>query len=154
VEPLNLVANNSRKYVPEQALWFKNRSQKYRKCPWPNSFCQSPEIPCHPLWPPKMNQGQSLPDLELINAKSLDFAKPKHFFKNIGRYAATLTHIHIWIPFSFTQILDMKNVIKGNYAKLLDKHEEPFKTISKITKFRNLGAEIKNSPPRRSLSPT
>jgi len=33
----------------------------------------------------KMSQGQSLPDPdpELINAKSLDFAKPKLFFKNI-----------------------------------------------------------------------
>jgi hypothetical protein len=35
----------------------------------------------------KMSQGQQLPDpdLELINAKSLNFAKPKLFFKNIGR---------------------------------------------------------------------
>jgi hypothetical protein len=33
----------------------------------------------------KMSQGQLLPDPdpELINAKSLDFAKPKLFFKNI-----------------------------------------------------------------------
>jgi hypothetical protein len=39
----------------------------------------------------KMSQGQQLPDPdpELINAKSLDFAKPKLFFKNIGHYAAT-----------------------------------------------------------------
>ena len=41
----------------------------------------------------KMSHGQLLPDpyLELINVKSLDFAKPKLFFKNIGRYAATST---------------------------------------------------------------
>jgi hypothetical protein len=41
----------------------------------------------------KMSQGQQLPDPdpELINAKSLDFAKQKLFFKNIGRYAATHT---------------------------------------------------------------
>jgi hypothetical protein len=32
----------------------------------------------------KMSQGQQLPDPELINAKSLDFTKPKLFFKNIG----------------------------------------------------------------------
>jgi hypothetical protein len=34
----------------------------------------------------KMSQGQQLPDpdLELINVKRLDFAKPKLFFKNIG----------------------------------------------------------------------
>jgi len=37
----------------------------------------------------KMSQGQQLPDPELINTKSLDFAKTKLFFKNIGRYAAT-----------------------------------------------------------------
>jgi hypothetical protein len=42
-----------------------------------------------------MSQGQSLPDpdLELINGKSL--AKPKLFFKNIGRYVATSTYIHV-----------------------------------------------------------
>jgi hypothetical protein len=34
----------------------------------------------------KMSHGQQLPDPdpELINVKSLDFAKPKLFFKNIG----------------------------------------------------------------------
>jgi len=34
----------------------------------------------------KMSKGQMLPDpdLELINVKSLDFTKPKLFFKNIG----------------------------------------------------------------------
>ncbi len=71
------------------------------------------------------------PDLVLINAKSLDFAKPKLFFKNIGRY---MTYIHVRIPFNFTQIVDTKNIIEDNYAKLLDKHEEPFKTITKTTK--------------------
>jgi hypothetical protein len=45
----------------------------------------------------KMSQGQSLPDpdLELINGKSLDFAKPKLFFKNIGWYVATSTYIQV-----------------------------------------------------------
>jgi hypothetical protein len=45
----------------------------------------------------KMSHGQPLPDPdpELINVKSLDFAKPKLFFKNIGRYAATSTYIHV-----------------------------------------------------------
>jgi hypothetical protein len=57
----------------------------------------------------KMSQGQQLP--ELINAKSLDFAKPKLFFKNIGRNAATLTYIHVRIPFNFSQILDTKSTI-------------------------------------------
>jgi hypothetical protein len=33
----------------------------------------------------KMSLSQALPDPEFINAKkSLDFAKPKFFFKNIG----------------------------------------------------------------------
>jgi hypothetical protein len=54
------------------------------------------------------------------------FAKPKLLFKNIGRYAATST-------VNFTQILDTKNTIEQHYALLLDKHEDPFKTISKTT---------------------
>jgi hypothetical protein len=32
----------------------------------------------------KMSLSQALPEPEFINAKSLDFAKPKLFFKNIG----------------------------------------------------------------------
>ncbi len=41
--------------------------------------------------------------------------------------------IHVRIPFNFTQILDTKTVIEDNYNRLLDKHEEPFKTIAKTT---------------------
>ncbi len=83
----------------------------------------------------KMSQGQQLPDQdpELINAKSLDFTKPKLFFKNIGRYAATSTYIHVRIPFNFSQILDTRSTIKQHYQVLLDKHEDPFKTIAKTT---------------------
>jgi hypothetical protein len=83
----------------------------------------------------KMSQGQQLPDPdpELINAKSLDFAKRKLFFKNIGRYAATSTYIHVRIPFNFSQILDTKATIEQQYQVLLDKHEDPFKTIAKTT---------------------
>jgi hypothetical protein len=83
----------------------------------------------------KMSQGQQLldPDPELINAKSLDFAKPKLFFKNIGRYAATSTYIHVRILFNFSQILDTKATIEQQYQVLLDKHEDPFKTIAKTT---------------------
>jgi hypothetical protein len=83
----------------------------------------------------KMSHGQPLPDLdpELNNVKSLDFAEPKLFFKNIGRYAATSTYIHVQIPFNFSQILDTKNTIEQNYVTLLDKHEEPFKSIAKTT---------------------
>jgi len=76
-----------------------------------------------------------------INMKSLDFAKPKLFFKNIGRYAATSTYIHVLIPFNFSQILDTKNTkntIEQHYVTLLDKHEEPFKTIAKTTTDINL----------------
>jgi hypothetical protein len=45
----------------------------------------------------KMSAGQSILDAdpELINMKSLDFVKPKHFFKNIDRYTATSTKIHM-----------------------------------------------------------
>jgi hypothetical protein len=83
----------------------------------------------------KMSQGQQLPDLdpELINAKSLDFAKPKLFFKNIGRYVANSTYIHVRIPFNFSQILDTKSTIEQHYQVLLNKQEEPFKTIAKTT---------------------
>ncbi len=82
-----------------------------------------------------MSQGQQLPDPdpELINMKSLDFAKPKLFFKNIGRYAATSTYIDVRIPFNFSQILDTRSTIKQHYNVLLNKHEEPFKTIAKTT---------------------
>jgi hypothetical protein len=81
----------------------------------------------------KMSHGQMLPDPELINTKSLDIVKPKLFFKNIGRYAATSTYIHVRIPFNFTQILDTKDKIEQKYNLLLDKHEETFKTIVKMT---------------------
>ncbi len=66
----------------------------------------------------KMSQGQQLPDLdpELINTKSLDFPKPKLFFKNIGRNAATSTHIHVRIPFNFSQILDTRSTIEQYYS--------------------------------------
>jgi len=60
-------------------------------------------------------------------------AKRKLFFKNTGRYAATSTYIHVQIPFNFTHILDTKNTIEQHYSLLLDKHEEPFKTIAKTT---------------------
>jgi hypothetical protein len=65
------------------------------------------------------------PDLELINMKSLNFAKPKLFLKILD--ATRLP------PFNFSQILDTKNAIEPNYVSLLDKHEEPFKSISKTT---------------------
>jgi hypothetical protein len=82
-----------------------------------------------------MSQGQQLPDPdpELISAKSLDFPKPKLFFENIGRYAATSTYIHVRIPFNFSQILDTRFTIEQHYQVLLNKHEEPFKTIAKTT---------------------
>jgi hypothetical protein len=34
------------------------------------------------------------PNPELINMRSLNFAKPKLFFKNIGHYTATYLYIH------------------------------------------------------------
>ncbi len=42
-------------------------------------------------------------------------------------------YIHVRIPFNFTQILDTKNTIEQNYNLLLEKHEDPFKTIAKTT---------------------
>ncbi len=71
-----------------------------------------------------MSQGQTVLDLDLklINAKSVDFEKPKLFFKNIGKYVATSAHIHIRIPFNITQILHTKTTIEENYVKLLNIH--------------------------------
>jgi hypothetical protein len=45
----------------------------------------------------KMTSGMTVPDPdpELINAQNFDFAKPKLFFKNIGKYAATSTYIQV-----------------------------------------------------------
>jgi hypothetical protein len=58
-----------------------------------------------------MTSGSNLLDPELINAQNLNFAKPKLFFKNIGRYAATSTYIHVHIPFNFTTVFNTKNAI-------------------------------------------
>jgi len=81
----------------------------------------------------KMSSGSTIPDLdpELINAQNFDFAKPKLFFKNIGKYAATSTYIHVRIPFNFTTVFNTKQAIAGVYDQLLEKHEEPFKSITK-----------------------
>ncbi len=71
------------------------------------------------------------PDPELINAQNFDFAKPKLFFKNIGKYAATSTYIHVRIPFNFTTVFNTKKAIAGVYDQLLAQHDEPFKSITK-----------------------
>jgi hypothetical protein len=68
----------------------------------------------------KISQQLPDPDPELINAKNLNFAKPKLFFKNIGCYAATSTYIHVRIPFNFSQILDTRSSIEQHYKVLLD----------------------------------
>jgi hypothetical protein len=81
----------------------------------------------------KMSSGSTVldPDLELMNSQNFNFAKPKLFFKNIGKYAATSTYIHIRIPFNFTAVFNTKQAIAGVYEQLLKKHEEPFKSITK-----------------------
>ena len=61
------------------------------------------------------------PDPELINAQNFDFAKPKLFFKNIGKYAATSTYINERIFFNFTTIFNPKQAIAGVYDQLLKK---------------------------------
>ncbi len=71
------------------------------------------------------------PDPELINAQNFDFAKPKLFFKNISKYAATSTYIHVRIPFNFTTVFNTKQAIAGVYDQLLAQHDEPFKSITK-----------------------
>jgi hypothetical protein len=83
----------------------------------------------------KMSHGKQLPDPESGTHQHEDLVKPKLFFKNFGRYVATSTYIHIRIPFNFSQILDTRSTIEQHYniTTLLDKHEEPFKTIAKTT---------------------
>jgi hypothetical protein len=81
----------------------------------------------------KMTSGTTVPDPdpELINAQNFDFAKPNLFFKNIGKYAATSTYIHVRMPFNFTTVFNTKKAITGVYNQLLEQHEEPFKSITK-----------------------
>jgi hypothetical protein len=81
----------------------------------------------------KMTSGTTVPDPdpELINAQNFDFAKPKLFFKNIGKYATTSTYIHVQIPFNFTTVFNTKKAIAGVYNQLLAQHDEPFKSITK-----------------------
>jgi hypothetical protein len=58
----------------------------------------------------KMTSGSVLdPDPELINTQSLNFAKPKLFFKNISHNEATSTYIHVHIPFNFTTGFQQKS---------------------------------------------
>ncbi len=71
------------------------------------------------------------PDPELINTQNFDFAKPKLFFKNIGKYAATSKYIHVRIPFNFTTVFNTKQAIAGVYDQLLAQHNELFKSITK-----------------------
>jgi hypothetical protein len=79
----------------------------------------------------KMSSGSTVPDPELMNPQNFDFDKPKLFFKNIGHYAATSTYIHVRIPFNFTTVFNTKQAITGVYDQLLEKHKEPFKSITK-----------------------
>jgi len=71
----------------------------------------------------KMSSGSTVPDPdpELINAQNFDFAKPKLFFKNIGKYAPTSTYIHVRIPFNFTTIFNTKQAMARVYDQLLEK---------------------------------
>jgi hypothetical protein len=79
----------------------------------------------------KMSSGLTVPDPdpELMNAQNFNFAKPELFFKNIGRYAATSTHVKI--PFNFTTVFNTKQASSEVYSKLLNQHEDPFKPITK-----------------------
>jgi hypothetical protein len=81
----------------------------------------------------KMSSGSTVPDLdpELLNAQNFNFAKPKLFFKNIGRYAATSTYIHVRIPFNFTTVFNTKLAISEIYNQLHERHEVPFRSITK-----------------------
>jgi hypothetical protein len=111
-----------------------------------------------------MSSGSTVPDPdpELMNTQNFNFAKPKLFFKNIGKYAATSTYIHVRIPFNFTTVFNTKQAIAGVYKQLLDKHEEPFRLITKsvtdvslaiiegsLEDFQDI---IKGLPPKMEIS--
>jgi hypothetical protein len=70
-----------------------------------------------------MTTGSTVLDPELMNAQNFDFAKPKLFFKNIGRYVATSTYIHVRIPFNFTTIFNTKQAIAQVYEQVWNQHE-------------------------------
>jgi hypothetical protein len=65
----------------------------------------------------KMNSATSIldPELELMNVRSLNFVKPKLFFKAISCYAATSTMLHIRISFNFRQVFKTKGNIANTY---------------------------------------
>jgi hypothetical protein len=77
----------------------------------------------------KISRGQLLldPDPELINPKSLDFPKPKLFFKNIGMICS---YLNIHPSPDPIQLLPDSGHKKHNRTIL---HKEPFKTIAKTT---------------------
>jgi hypothetical protein len=82
-----------------------------------------------------MSQGQTDSDVysELINAKNIDFVKPKLFIKNIGHIATTSNCIHVRVLHNYSQIFDTQNMITAIYDQLLAKHEESFQSIAKST---------------------
>jgi hypothetical protein len=55
-----------------------------------------------------MNPCSAVPDpnSEQINARSLDLANPKLFFKPIGGYGATSHIIHVRVPFNFEKVFN------------------------------------------------
>jgi hypothetical protein len=75
-----------------------------------------------------MSQGETYSDVysELINAKNVDFMKPKLFFKNIGHYATTSNYIHVRVLHNYSQVFETQNMITAIYNQLLAKHEESF----------------------------
>jgi hypothetical protein len=81
----------------------------------------------------KTSERSTIPDPgpELMNAQNFNFAKPKLFFKNISRYVATSTYIHVRITFNFTTVFNTKQAIAEVYSKLHNQHEVPFKSITK-----------------------
>jgi len=131
-------ANNfSKDVAPLGSLLGRLSNKPSTKCEkWPTNFRPSPDTHLHHLRPPQNElglhcSGSGPGTHQLINAQNFDFAKPKLFFKNIGKYAATSTYIHVRIPFNFTTVFNTKQAIAGVYDQLLAQHDEPFKSITK-----------------------
>jgi hypothetical protein len=132
--------NFSRDVTPLRSLWARLSKKQYKKSEkLPKNSQESPVTHPHLLWPPQNNHwGQH--SKPRSGTDQSDFAKPKLFFKNIGRYAATSMYIHLRFPFNFTTIFNTKNLIAEVYDKLLDQNEEPFKAITKSVTDVSLAA--------------
>jgi hypothetical protein len=85
-----------------------------------------------------MSSGSTVPDPdpELINPQNFNFAKPKLFFKNIGKYATTSTYIHVRIPFNFTTVFNTKQAIRNDIYTNAQTLRHNINNVCKLIKLK------------------